>query len=148
MLVLTRRVGETIYIGDDICLTIYDKLCYHVMVGVVASPNINIEVGGTRVRHAILPDGNRFYLLTLLSQEVFLIGEAHVRVRFPPSLPDATTQRARQVWIGIHAPRSIVVDREEIHARKLAESGSDRTKKTLPEWLRRANLAVSSRAVA
>lgn len=148
MLILTRQTGETIYIGDDICLTVYDKLRYHVMMGVLAPADAVLDFGGTSVRPVILPDGVRFYLLTLLSLDEFTIGEAFVTVRFSPSFLNAASHRARQVRVGITAPRSIEVNREEIYARKLLDAGRRCPVISPPEWLRRANLSVSCRAAA
>lgn len=148
MLILTRRAGETIYIGDDICLTIYDKLRYHVMMGVLAPASVDLDFGGSSVRPVILPDGERFYLLTLLSQDAFTIGEAHVRVWFKPSFLGAEALRAREIRVGVTAPRSIEVNREEIYARKLLDAGKRPPPISSPEWLRRANLSVSCNAAA
>lgn len=148
MLILTRRTGETIYIGDDICLTVYDKLRYHIMLGVLAHASAELDFGGTSVRPVILPEGDRFYLLTLLSQDAFTIGEAHVRVWFQPSFLGSEALRARQIRVGITAPRSIEVNREEIYARKLLDAGRRSPSISPPEWLRRANISVSCRAAA
>lgn len=148
MLTLTRRVGETIYIGDDICVTVYDKLRYHLMMGVLAPPSATLDFGGSSVRPVALPDGVGFYLLTLLNRDAFTVGEARVSVRFKPSFLGVATLRAQQVRVGIAAPRSIEVHREEVYARKLLDSGRRCPVVSLPEWLRRANLSVSCRAAA
>ena len=148
MLTLTRRVGETIYIGDDICVTVYDKLRYHIMMGVLAPLGANLDFGGTSVRPVMLPDGVVFYLLTLLNRAAFTIDEARVSVRFKPSFLGAATLRAQQVRVGIVAPRSIEVHREEIYARKLLDAGRRLPSISAPDWLRRANLSVSCRAAA
>ena len=148
MLILTRRVGETIYIGDTTCLTVYDKLCYHVMIGVLAPPNMQLCLAGTVVRPVVLPEGERFYLLNLQSQDAFTIGEARVHVRFNTSFDGFCELLKRQVKIGIEAPRSVEVNREEIHVRKLVESGRRPPAQTFSEWLHRVNLSVSCRVAA
>jgi sRNA-binding carbon storage regulator CsrA len=148
MLILTRRVGETIYIGDDVCITVYDKLRYHVMIGVLAPANIELSFSDTCVRPAVLPDGERFYLLTLVSDDVFSVGEARVRVDFRPSFLGAGALRARQVRIGIAAPKQIDVHREEIYVRKLIACGKPPPPMPFCDWLRQANLAVSCRAAS
>lgn len=148
MLTLTRRVGETIYIGDDICVTVYDKLRYHLMVGILAPHGVNLDLGGNSMRPVALSDGVDFYLLTLLNRDVFTVGEARVSVRFKPSFLGVATLRAQQVRVGITAPRSIEVHREEIYARKLLDAGGRLPPISVPEWLRRANLSVSCRAAA
>lgn len=148
MLTLTRRIGETIYIGDTICLTVYDKLCFHVMLGVLAPPTVPLFINGVRQRAAVLGDGAHFYLLTLLSQDVFTVGEAEVLVTFKPTYVGMAALRNRQVRIGVAAPRWIGVDREEVYARKLIESGQQPPNVTMSAWMRSANLSVSCRAAA
>jgi len=43
MLILTRRVGETIMIGDDIKITILDKNFTRVRVGIEAPKNVPVH---------------------------------------------------------------------------------------------------------
>ena len=148
MLILTRRIGETIYIGETICLTVYDKLCFHVMLGVLAPPNASLLINGVTQRAAVLGDGAHFYLLTLLSQDRFTVGEAEVHVAFKPTYLGMAALRNRQVRIGVEAPRSVNVDREEIYARKLIASGRQPPTVTMSAWMRSANLSVSCRAAA
>ena len=148
MLTLTRRLGETIYIGDNTCVTVYDRLRYHVMLGVLAPANARLQFGEACLRPAILPDGERFYLLTMLSQDVLWIDDIKVCVRFNPTYLGTASLHMRQVKIDIGAPQSVDIYREEIYLRRLQEAG-----KTLPgipfsAWLRQANLAVSCRAAA
>jgi sRNA-binding carbon storage regulator CsrA len=148
MLKLTRRIGETIYIGDTICLTVYDKLCYHVMLGVLTPPGVPVRLHGVPLRAAVLGDGAHFYLLTLLSQDRFTVGEAEVEVAFKTSYSGFLGLRNRLVKIGIDAPRWVTVDREEIYVRKLVESGRQPPDVTMSAWMRGANLSVSCRAAA
>jgi sRNA-binding carbon storage regulator CsrA len=148
MLILTRRVGETIYIGDSICLTVYDKLCYHVMLGVLAPPSVPLIVNGVNMRGAALGDGTCFYLLTLLSQDRFEVGDADVSVSFKPTYLGFAALRNRQVRIGVVAPRSITVDREEIRLKKQIAAGKCPPQITMGEWMRHVNLSASPRAAA
>jgi sRNA-binding carbon storage regulator CsrA len=148
MLTLTRRFGETIYIGDDTCVTVYDRLRYHVMIGVLAPANARLQFGDSCLRPAILPDGERFYLLTMLSQDVFWIDDVRVRVRFNPTYLSTVSVRMRQVKIDIDAPQSVEVYREEIYLRRLQEAGKQLPAMPFSAWLRQANLAVSCRAAA
>lgn len=148
MLTLTRRFGETIYIGDDTCVTVYDRLRYHIMIGVLAPANARLQFGESCLRPAILPDGERFYLLTMLSQDVFWIDDAKVRVRFNPTYLSTTSLRMRQVKIDIDAAQSVDVYREEIYLRRLQEAGKQLPAMPFSAWLRQANLAVSCRAAA
>jgi sRNA-binding carbon storage regulator CsrA len=148
MLTLTRRTGETIYVGDDICVTVYDRLRYHVMIGVLAPANARVQFGEECLRPAILPDGERFYLLTALSQDAFWIDDVKVRVRFNPTYLGTASLRMRQVKIDIGAPQDVEIYREEIYLRRLQQAGKRLPAMSFSAWLHQANLSVSSRAAA
>lgn len=148
MLILNRRVGETIRIGDEICVTVYDKLRYHVTMGVIAPPSAQLFYGDTCLRPAILPDGERFYLISLLTSESFRIDDVELNVSFTPSYLGAGPTRKRQVRIAVAAPQSVAVHREEIYLRRLELAGKRCPPMPFSTWLRQANLAVSSRAAA
>lgn len=148
MLILTRRIGETIYIGDDICVTVYDKLRYHVSMGVIAPASVNVQYGNTRLRPAILPGGERFYLISLLTMDGFCIGDTHISVNFNPSYLGTGHPLKRQVRVGIVAPQSITILREELYLRQLTQAGKRVPPIPFATWLRQANQSVSSRAAA
>jgi carbon storage regulator CsrA len=145
MLILNRRVGETIRIGDDVCVTVYDKLRYHVTMGVIAPAEAQVFYGETRLRPATLPDGERFYLISLLSSEMFRIDDAEVMVSFTPSYLASGALRKRQVRLGVIAPQSVAVHREEIYLRNQERAGKRIPPTPFASWLRQANLAVSCR---
>lgn len=145
MLILSRRIGETVRIGEDIAVTVYDKLRYHVTMGVIAPSETQVFHGETRLRPATLPDGKRFYLISLLSQEMFRIDDAQVMVSFTPSYLGAGSLRKRQVRVGVIAPQSVAVHREEIYLRHLEEAGKRVPPTPFATWLRQANLSVSCR---
>lgn len=148
MLTLTRRVGETIYLGDDTCLTVYDRLRYHVLIGVLAPERMQVACNAHAVRPATLPGGERFYLLTLLSGDDFTVGDAQVLVRFRPTFLSAQSMQRRQMKVCIDAPPALHVLREEIYLERLAESGRRLPPAPFSSWLHRANRAVSMRMVA
>jgi carbon storage regulator CsrA len=148
MLVLNRRVGETIHIGDDVCVTVYDRLRYHVTMGVIAPMNAQVFYGEMRMRPAILPDGELFYLISLLTTETFRIDDVELRVSFTPSYLGTASPRKRQVQLAIAAPKSVPVHREEIYLQHLDRDGKRRPAMAFATWLRQANLAVSSTRVA
>ncbi len=148
MLVLNRRIGETICIGNDTSVTVYDKLRYHVTMGVIAPPAMPVLYGEMRLRPAILPDGERFYMISLLNSEAFRIGDVELQVGFTPSYLSSGNARKRQVRISIDAPQSVTVHREEIYLQQLERAGKQRPSIPFATWLRQANLAVSCRAVA
>jgi carbon storage regulator CsrA len=146
MLVLNRRVGETIHIGDDVCVTVYDKLRYHVTMGVIAPTNAQVFYG--EMRMATLPDGERFYLISLLTTETIRIDDVELRVSFTPSYLGSGSLCKRQVQLAIAAPKSVPVHREEIYLQHLDRDGKRRPAMAFATWLRQANLAVSSGRVA
>lgn len=148
MLILNRRVGETICIGDDVCVTVYDKLRYHATMGVIAPPSAKLLYGDSCLRPAILPDGERFYLISMLSTEAFRIDDVELKVSFSPSYLGAGPTRKRQVRVAIDAPPSVSVDREEIHLLRLDRDAKRRPAMPFSTWLRQANLAVSARVAA
>ncbi len=121
MLTLGRHVGQTICIGDDICLTVYDRMRYHLIMGVLLPPNASLRHGDMRLRPVVLPGGEHCYLFSLLNLDTLCIcvpgwepeQETQVRVRFNP-MPVAAESSVRQAMIDIAAPRWVAVHREEI----------------------------------
>jgi sRNA-binding carbon storage regulator CsrA len=148
MLTLTRRVGESIYLGDDTCLTVYDRLRYHVLIGVLAPERMAVACNAHAVRPATLPGGERFFLLTLLSGDEFTVGGARVLVRFRPTFLSAQSMQRRQMKVSVDAPGSIPVLREEVYLDRLAASGRRLPPAPFSTWLHRANRAVSARMAA
>ena len=148
MLTLTRRTGETIYIGDDTCVTVYDRLRYHVILGVLAPVNARLQFGEAYLRPAILPDGERFYLLTMVSQDVFWIDDTRVHVRFNPTYLGTASLRMRQIKISMDAPPAIDICREEIYLRRLQAAGKRLPPSPFSAWLHQANQSASNRAAA
>jgi carbon storage regulator len=43
MLVLTRRVGETIRIGNDVVVTVLNVKCNHIRIGVNAPKDVTVH---------------------------------------------------------------------------------------------------------
>ena len=101
--------------------------------------------GETRMRPATLPDGERFYLISLLSKETFRIDDAQLMVSFTPSYLGSGSLRKRQVRIGVVAPQSVPVHREEVYLRNLEDAGKRVPPMPFATWLRQANLSVSCR---
>lgn len=148
MLTLTRRVGESVYLGDDTCLTVYDRLRYHVLIGVLAPERMQVACNTHAVRPATLPGGERFYLLTLLSGDDFTVGDARVQVRFRPTFLSAQSMQRRQMKVCIDAPPALRVLREEIYLKRLADRGQRLPAATFSSWLHHVNRAVSVRMAA
>lgn len=87
MLVLTRRVGESIRIGDHVRLTIRGKVRNHYTVAIAAPSDLSIVDGDgeqlTALRHR--QRRKRCYVVALLAGESLRIGdEVHVTVRRRP----------------------------------------------------------------
>ncbi|MFZ2753114.1 MAG: carbon storage regulator [Lysobacteraceae bacterium] len=148
MLTLTRRTGETIYIGDDICVTVYDRLRYHVILGVLMPAGASLRFGESCMRPAILPGGERFCLLTLLSRDVFWIDDIQVGVRFNPTYLGTASFHMRQLKIDIGAPQHIEIYREEIYLRRLQEAGKRLPAMPFSAWLHQANVWAPNHAAA
>lgn len=145
MLTLTRRVGESIYIGDAICITVYDRLRYHATIAVLAPANAQVKFGDAIIRPAILPGGERFYLLTLLSGDEFTIGEIRISARFRPTLLNVKSPQRRQMKITVDAPKSTLVQREEVY---LKRSSGTFSATPISTWMYCANRAISSQISA
>jgi carbon storage regulator len=95
MLILTRRVGEALVIGDDVKVTILSEF-----KGDVKASVYNKKSCSTGVDHCEIGD--------------FFIVNDDVVINF-------LSVKGNQVKVGIDAPKSISVHREEIYKKILAE---------------------------
>lgn len=57
MLVLTRRIGETLCIGDDVLVTVLGVKGNQVRIGVTAPPTVSVDREEIRKRKTDNPEG-------------------------------------------------------------------------------------------
>lgn len=120
MLVLTRRVGESVRIGDGVRLTIRSKLRSHLTIAVAAPSHLaitdddDVSVRPVRRRHR---RGKRYLIAVLLGDSLRFGKEIVVSFDGDASGGWLGLARGRQVRIGINAPREVPVHREEVYHR-------------------------------
>lgn len=120
MLVLTRRIGESIRIGDGVRLTILSKLRAHLTVALAVPTNVAITddtdmpVSPVRRRHR---RGKRYLIPVMVGDSLRIGDEVVVSFGDGPFVGYLGLARGRQVRIGIDAPREVPVHREEVYQR-------------------------------
>ena len=80
MLILSCRVGSTVRIGDDTRITVHARLGERVTFGVQAPAHVELRMDDTVLRPAPLPEGDCWYLFSLLGVRAFRIGAVEVRL--------------------------------------------------------------------
>jgi sRNA-binding carbon storage regulator CsrA len=116
MLLLNRRIGQTVYIGDDVCATVFAKLQERTTIGVLAPASAAVRFAGAVMTPSVLDSGERFYLLALLSGEGFTIDATEIRVKFGSARRPPLGARSKHVQLAIQAPAHVAVYREEVYA--------------------------------
>ncbi len=142
MLVLNRRIGQSIYIGDDVCVTVFGRRRHHTTIGVLAPPEVCVTYADPAVRPRVLESGAHFYLLTLLTGEGFVVGDAEVRVKFKGLGMPTLGAQSKQVRIAIQAPAHVQVHREEVYAQMQTADGLRSSALVFATWLQQANASL------
>lgn len=120
MLILNRRVGESIRIGDSMRLTILSKLRAHLTVALAVPSNVTITddtdmtVKPVRRRHR---RGKRYLIAVMVGESLRIGEEVVVSFGSDPLGGWLDLAHGRQIRVGIHAPREVPVHREEIYQR-------------------------------
>jgi len=138
MLVLSRGIGDSIYIDDAISLTVYDKLRFHAVLAVVSKRTLCVRFNDAPLHPAQFPGGERFYLAALLAGQTLHIDQTAVTVVFDTGKLDSDDTPLTHVRLCLDAPKGIAIHREEIHRRILRENNQP-----LPaspaDWIERMN---------
>lgn len=121
MLILTRRIGESIRIGDTVRLTIQSKLRAHLTVMLAAPASLtvtddaDVQVSPVCQRER---QSDQRYIISVMPGDSLRIGEeVVVWFRSCPYRDPVGWAPGRQVRVGIDAPRALAVHREEIYQR-------------------------------
>ena len=119
MLVLNRRIGESIRIGDAVRLTIRAKLRAHLTVSLVAPADLTItDEGDVPIEPTTHRRCSKRYLIAMLAGDSLRIGEEIVVCLGHHAIGGwLGLARGRQIPIGIDAPQAVPVHREEIYQR-------------------------------
>lgn len=148
MLLLNRRIGQTVYIGDDVCATVFAKLRERTTIGVLAPASAAVRFAGAMMTPSVLDGGERFYLLALLSGESFTIDATEIRVKFGSARRLPLGARSKHVQLAIQAPAHVAVYREEVYAQIQAAAGRCRPVVSFAKKLQQANASLCRRPLA
>lgn len=111
MLILTRRVGETIHIGDEIVAIVSRITPQRVCIDLAVNPGHAVSLGDIRLQHS------GFVRRYVDRGESFRVGDS---IQVIVCDKDRTPS---QVAIGIDAPKDVVILRGELYQRKQREQG-------------------------
>jgi len=124
MLVLTRRIGETLWVGDA-ALTLRDRRGELVLVSLLVPAGTPVEIGGMPAEAAGAPRPLCWYLHWILCGECMRVGEAEVRLGAAEKRRPVERGGQRQLRISIDAPPALRVRRAEPENTTLAvEAGT------------------------
>lgn len=113
MLVLTCRVGGTLRVGDDICVTFERRMRDRVAVWVMTPAGVNLFLDRACLQPSILPSGSQSYLFSLLGIRRFRVGSIEVGVWLPGEVVALASDCDEFIHVGIHAFEPIRIGYEE-----------------------------------
>jgi sRNA-binding carbon storage regulator CsrA len=108
----TRQIGQSFYIGEDVCITVHDRTAYHATLRIFTQDD-SVVTYDVDLRPAVLRNGHRCFLVSLLIGERITVGESTVWVRAPESKRGRGSMRAPGLRIGVFAPPSLRVWRSD-----------------------------------
>lgn len=113
-LVLNRRTGESLRIGDALRLTVRDRRGACVLIAIAAPLDVLVADEDGVLQLATVSNGSALYLLWLLAGEPLQVGEATIIVGDAAGAKRKVRGGQRQVRITVVAPRSLAIRREEL----------------------------------
>lgn len=114
MLVLMRKAGESIYIGDDIVVTLLGFDRHRAKLSILADRSIPIDSHRSSNPGKQHGDGRGHLVLVRHEQEPIWIGR-------DITVTVVAIERGK-VRIGVDAPAQFRIDRDEIHERRKREA--------------------------
>jgi hypothetical protein len=113
MLVLTCRIGDTVRIGDDLCMTVQSRFRSRVTVEVIAPAGQDLYFDNACLRPSVLPSGAWSYMFSMLAVRSYRVGEVEVRVWMPGDAVSLAADCDEYLHIGVIAPQSLRVSCEQ-----------------------------------
>ena len=108
MLALTRRIGQTLRIGDDIRVTVRSRLRDLVLIDVSAPAGSHLYCEGMPQSGTHGGSGRERYLVPVMTGECLQLGAVRIAI-------DGDRRcHGGQIRLHVDAPRQIAVTREEL----------------------------------
>jgi sRNA-binding carbon storage regulator CsrA len=148
MLVLNRRIGQSIYLDDSVCLTVFAAQRDRILIAVIAPAAARVHstdaVVCSAIHDAAVLDGDeRPYLFALRNGQTLAIDASEIQVRFSSCALSTLRKGPGRVQLAVRAPAHVVVQREEIYAQRQSDNGRRATIASLAKRLQRANLSMA-----
>ncbi len=112
MLVLTCRIGDTVRIGDDVCMTVQNRFRNRVTVGVVAPAGLDLYFDNACLRPSVLPGGAWSYFFSMLAVRRYRVGDVEVCVWLPGDTVSLAAECNEFLHVGVIAPSALQVSCE------------------------------------